>query len=132
MSEYTGNLQFADPLLQLGVPKMLTSLDMLELYASGAHHVLDWAPAGLMSSTPVREWTKFMLRRALHDATVIVAPVHELDDFGAEELAGKTIVTSTVNDAADRAVQGQGRPHGDRRLAGCSSTTCWARACSTR
>ena len=39
-----------------------------------------------------------MLRRALQDATVIVAPVHELDDFGAEELAGKTIVTSTVND----------------------------------
>jgi predicted amino acid dehydrogenase len=98
MSEYTGNLQFADPLLQLGVPKMLTSLDMLELYASGAHYVLDWAPAGLMSSTPVKEWTKFMLRRALRDATVVVAPVHELDDFGAEELAGKTIITSTVND----------------------------------
>jgi len=97
MSEYTGNLQFADPLLQLGVPKMLTSLEMLEFYASGARHVLDWAPTGLMSSTLVKEWTKFMLRRALHEATVIVAPVHELDDFGAEELAGKTIVTSTVN-----------------------------------
>jgi predicted amino acid dehydrogenase len=39
-----------------------------------------------------------MLRRSLQEATVIVAPVHELDDFGAEELAGKTIVTSTVND----------------------------------
>ncbi|MBK7002802.1 MAG: hypothetical protein IPH35_23515 [Rhodoferax sp.] len=25
-------------------------------------------------------------------------PVHELDDFGLEELAGKTIITSTVND----------------------------------
>ena len=35
---------------------------------------------------------------AMQDATVIVAPVHELDDFGAEELAGKTIITSTVND----------------------------------
>ncbi len=98
MSEYTANLQFADPLLQLGVPKMLTSLDMLELYASGARHVLDWAPASLMTSAPVRQWTKFILRRALRDATVVVAPVHELDGFGAEELAGKTIVTSTVND----------------------------------
>ena len=97
MSEYTGNLQFADPLLQLGVPKMLTSLEMLEFYASGARHVLDWAPTGLMSSSLVKDWTRFMLRRALHEATVIVAPVHELDDFGAEELAGKTIVTSTVN-----------------------------------
>ena len=98
MSEFTNNLQFADLLLQLGVPKMLTSLDMLELYASGAHYVLDWAPTSVMSSAPVREWTKFVLRRALEDATVIVAPVHELDDFAIEELAGKTIITSTVND----------------------------------
>jgi predicted amino acid dehydrogenase len=98
MSEYTNNLEFADLLLQLGVPKMLTSLDMLELYAGGAHYVLDWAPAGVMSSAPVKVWTKFVLRSALKEATVIVAPVHELDDFGAEELAGKTIVTSTVND----------------------------------
>jgi len=98
LSEFTGNLQFADPLLQLGVPKMLTSLDMLELYASGAHHVLDWAPDSVLSSAPVREWKQFMLRRALQEATVVVAPVHELDDFGIEELAGKTIITSTVND----------------------------------
>jgi predicted amino acid dehydrogenase len=98
ISEFTGNLQFADPLLQLGVPKMLTSLDMLELYASGAHHVLDWAPDSVMSSAPVREWKQFMLRRALQEATVVVAPVHELDNFSTEELAGKTIITSTVND----------------------------------
>jgi predicted amino acid dehydrogenase len=98
MSEYTTNLQFADLLLQLGVPKMLTSLDMLELYAGGAHYVPDWAPAGLMSRAPVKEWTNFVLRRAMQDATVLVAAVHELDDFGAEELAGKTIITSTVND----------------------------------
>jgi predicted amino acid dehydrogenase len=98
MAEYTQNLQFADPLLQLGVPKLLTSLDTLELYTSGAHYVLDWTPDALMASAPVREWTKFVLRKAMQDATVIVAPVHELDAFGAEELAGKTIITSTVND----------------------------------
>ncbi len=98
MSEYTQNLQFADPLMQLGVPKLLTSLDMLELYTSGAHYVLDWTPDALMASAPVREWTKFVLRKALQDATVVVAPVHELDAFGIEELAGKTIITSTVND----------------------------------
>ena len=98
MAEYTQNLQFADPLLQLGVPKLLTSLDALELYASGAHYVLDWTPTGLMSSAPVKDWTRFVLRKALQSATVVVAPVHELDDFGAEELAGKTIITSTVTD----------------------------------
>jgi predicted amino acid dehydrogenase len=60
--------------------------------------VVDATPEVLMSSAPVKQWTKFMLRRAMHDATVIVAPVHELDGFGAGELRGKTIITSTVND----------------------------------
>ena len=117
ISEFTGNLQFADPLLQLGVPKMLTSLDMLELYVSGAHHVLDWAPASLMSSAPVREWKKFMLRRALQDATVVVAPVHELDDFGTESWPARPS-SRPPSTTADRPVQGQGRSPGDRRLAG--------------
>ena len=98
MAEYTENLEFADPLLQLGVPKLLTSLSTLELYASGAHYVLDWAPGSVLASAPVKEWMKFVLRKAMQNATVIVAPVHELDDYGAEELAGKTIITSTVND----------------------------------
>ncbi len=98
MSEYTQNLEFADPLLQLGVPKMLTSLGALELYTSGAHYVLDWAPTSLMSSVPVKAWTKLVLHQAMQDATVIVAPVHELDRFGARELGGKTIITSTVNE----------------------------------
>ncbi len=98
MSEYTQNLEFADPLLQLGVPKMLTSLDMLELYASGAHYVTDLTPDALMASAPVREWTRFLLRSAMREATVIVAPVHALDGIGARELRGKTIITSTVNE----------------------------------
>ncbi|HEX4885954.1 MAG TPA: dehydrogenase [Casimicrobiaceae bacterium] len=98
MSELTPNLEFADALLQLGVPKMLTSLSMLELYASGARHVVDWTPDLLVDSAPVREWTRFVLRRAMREAHVIVAPVHELDRFGKADLAGKTILTSTVND----------------------------------
>jgi predicted amino acid dehydrogenase len=98
MSEYTHNLEFADALLQLGVPKMLTSLDALELYASGSHFVTDNLPEGVMDSALAKEWTKFVLRRAMQEATVIVAPVHALDAFGLEELAGKTILTSTAND----------------------------------
>ncbi|MEY3446096.1 MAG: hypothetical protein RIR45_851 [Pseudomonadota bacterium] len=97
MLEYSQNLQFADPLLQMGVPKLLTSLSALELYASGAHYVSEWAPPAVMASAPVKEWTHFVLRRAMQKATVIVAPVHELDDFGLQELAGKTIITSSVN-----------------------------------
>ena len=97
MAEYTDNLQFADPLLQLGVPKLLTSLDALSLYASGAHYVSDWKPPGVVPDDLMRQWTRFVLRREMAKATVIVAPVHELDEFGPEELAGKTIITSSIN-----------------------------------
>jgi len=97
MAEYTDNLEFADPLLQLGVPKLLTSLDALSLYASGAHYVADWDPPRVLPEDLMRQWTRYMLRKAMARATVIVAPVHELDDFGAEELAGKTIITSGLN-----------------------------------
>jgi predicted amino acid dehydrogenase len=97
MAEYTDNLQFADPLLQLGVPKMLTSLDALSLYATGAHYVADWQPPKIIPEDLIRQWTRFMLRREMANATVIVAPVHELDEFGAEELANKTIITSGLN-----------------------------------
>lgn len=98
MAEYSENLQFADPLLQLGVPKLLTSVDALNLYASGAHHVRGWAPPRLLPAALYRQWTHHVLRKAMAHASVVVAPVHALDDFGLEELAGKTIVTTTVND----------------------------------
>ncbi|MEO8102449.1 MAG: dehydrogenase [Betaproteobacteria bacterium] len=98
MSEFTENLQFADPLQQLGVPKLLTSLDSLDLYATGAHYVSGWVSPELIPTGLLKQWTHYVLRKALQSATVVVAPVHELDDFGIEELAGKTIITSTVND----------------------------------
>ena len=118
MAEYTENLLFADPLLQLGVPKLLTSLDALGLYASGAHYVSDWVPPRVVPRCAADAVGHFVLRRAMQKATVVVAPVHELDDFGLEELAGKTIITSTVNDARLAHLQGQGRAPGGRRLAG--------------
>jgi predicted amino acid dehydrogenase len=98
MAEYSDNLLFADPLLQLGVPKLLTSLDALNLYATGAHLVADWVPPRAMPGALLRDWTRYVLKKAMTKATVVVAPVHELDDFGLEELAGKTIITTTVND----------------------------------
>ena len=97
MAEYSQNLRFADPLLQLGVPKLLTSLGALGLYASGAHQVSGWAPPRLIPGALMRQWTHYVLRRAMHKASVVVAPAHELDDFGLEELAGKTVLTSSVN-----------------------------------
>jgi predicted amino acid dehydrogenase len=98
MAEYTPNLQFADPLLQLGAPTLIDSLEGLELYATGAHYVPEHLPEAVLPGGLGDRWTHFLLARALGDATVVVAPVHEFDRFGRKELAGKTIITSAVSD----------------------------------
>ena len=97
LAEWTANLRFADPLLQLGVPKLLGSLDALGLYAAGAHQVARWAPPRLLPPGLMAQWTHWVLRRAMARASVVVAPAHALDGFGVEELAGKTLVTADVN-----------------------------------
>jgi predicted amino acid dehydrogenase len=108
MAEYTPNLQFADPVLQLGVPVLLDSFERLQLYVSGAHYLPDWAPESVLPGDSGRRWTSFLLRRALREATVVVAPVHELARFGREELAGKTVITSTVTDTRLARLRAQG------------------------
>jgi predicted amino acid dehydrogenase len=109
ISEVTQNLYFADPLLQLGIPKLLTSLDALERYADGTHAVRDWVPPTPRLHALTGPMTEHMLRRAVKTAMVVVAPLHALDRFGLEELAGKTLVTAGVGEAraawlADRGV----------------------------
>ena len=39
-----------------------------------------------------------MARRAARDCDVVVATYDELADFGLEDLAGKTVVTSAISD----------------------------------
>ena len=74
-AEYTSNLHFADPVLQLGSPKLLTSLDALGLYASGMHYVAEWVPRRLLSGPLLEQWARYVLGRAVRHATVVVAPV---------------------------------------------------------
>lgn len=99
LSEFTDNLRFADPVLQLGIPKFLNSLQALELYSSGSHQLLKWAPPQVLSPSlaPVPEWNHFILRKALQKANVVVAYFDELASFGLEELAGKTVITSAIS-----------------------------------
>ena len=98
LSEHTENLMFADPLMQLGVPKLLTSMGALQLYGAGAHYVKGWTLPDVVADGTLKDWTRFLLRKAMHKASVIVATLTELDEFGPEELAGKTIITSTASE----------------------------------
>jgi predicted amino acid dehydrogenase len=100
LSEYTENLMFADPIVQAGIPKLLTSLESLELYAAGSHQLLKWKAPHVLSPSlaPIKDWNNFVLRRALQKADVVAARYEDLEPFGLEELAGKTLLTSTISD----------------------------------
>ncbi|BDG01317.1 dehydrogenase [Anaeromyxobacter oryzae] len=109
LSEYTHNMRFADPLLQLGVPKLLRSIPQLDAYA-GFTSVQRRLP-NLWPKVPpgVREaWTRRVLRKPLHKATVIVAPHDDLAPFGLEELAGKIVLTSAIPDEQVKRLGDQG------------------------
>jgi predicted amino acid dehydrogenase len=111
LSEYTGNLSFADPLLQLGLPKLLGSLGQLEAWAAVLASARRLLP-DLWPKVPqaIREgWARIALRGAFDAATVVVAPHEALEPFGPAELAGKVVLTSAVPDdrlkpLADRGV----------------------------
>ena len=100
LSEYTANMRFADPVLQLGLPKFLTSFRNLELFARGSHQILRWTPPETLSPSvaPMKEWNHYILRKAMHKAHVVVAMYEELEKFGLQELAGKIVITSSVSE----------------------------------
>ena len=101
MGEYTPNIKFADPITQAGVPKLLTSLSALELYARGKHSInkvtLESVRANLPKLTQIQ---RLAVRRAMSDAHVIVGTTSEILKYGdASCLENKTLITSKVDDA---------------------------------
>ncbi|HEY3450283.1 MAG TPA: dehydrogenase [Myxococcales bacterium] len=97
LSESTRNLFFADPLYELGIPKLLTSMHALEVYRS-VHPSL---AAGRVLPRRLREaWNGYVLKKAMQRAHVVVGPLRLLEDCSLEELGGKVVVTSAVNDRA--------------------------------
>ena len=101
MSDYTPNLRFADVLAQTGAPKVLTSLRQLELYARGSDLVLSGRPGEMLESALTGFKSKLMAREVAK-AHVVVGTFAELKAVGsARNLAGKTIITSAVDEEAE-------------------------------
>lgn len=100
LSEFTDNLTFADPVAQFGLPNLLHSLRALELYAAGSHPILrfEGSKALVPSLAPFQFFNHLMLKRAVKDAHVVVAPYEQLQHYGPAELEGKTVITSTVSE----------------------------------
>jgi len=102
MQEYTPNLQFADPLLEEGVPRLMSSYNELELYAGRVKGALKWVPGRrtVTGAGPLKKAADFLLQRAVEKAQVLVVPYYGfyryLDKFSAADLRGKIIITTTA------------------------------------
>lgn len=78
MQEYTPNLQFADPLLEEGIPWLMSSYNELELYAGRVKGTLKWLPGRNMFTGvgPVKKTGDWLLQRAVEKAQVLVVPYY--------------------------------------------------------
>ncbi len=98
MSDYTGNLSFADALFQTGTPAMLTSLEQLEVYAKGS----EWMLSGKSGAVLESSLTQFKNKRVagvVAKSHVIVGTFAEIKAVGnASNLAGKTLITAAIDD----------------------------------
>jgi len=101
LAEYTPNLRFADAILQAGVPKLLTSLRALELYALGQHSLNRYTPEMVRERLPTLSLVqKRLISKAMGDAHVVVGTIADIIGFGsARSLEGKTLISSMVTDA---------------------------------
>ena len=110
MAEFTQNLSFADPVLQFGTPTVLHSLQALELYAAGSRPLLRFSPGKgvLPSLAAARLATRLLLKKAVKDADVIVAPYHQLERYSRAELDGKVVLTSTISAERQQSLRDKG------------------------
>jgi predicted amino acid dehydrogenase len=110
LQEYTPNIKYADPVLQAGVPKLLTSLTELELYAIGQHNYNKYTPEMIRNRWPkIKMIQQRFMEKAIKDAHVVVGNCSEIISYGSlQSLSGKTIISSVVTDddvAAFKAMQ---------------------------
>ena len=107
LAEYTQNLQFADPVVQHGLPRLLHGVHELELFTKGVDWIPHWVPdvlPGLATNIkPVKQWAHAVLQGALRESTVLVAMPHEVDALKAHDLAGKVVVSCGVNETRAKA-----------------------------
>jgi predicted amino acid dehydrogenase len=102
MSEFTDNLIFADPYYETGVPRFVSSLKELDLYAGGISEALRWMPGRrlLTGTGPVRRSGAFLRNRAVGQSHVLVVPhngfFRYLDDLADDALEDKIVITLTA------------------------------------
>lgn len=100
LREFTDNLEFADPLLRLGVPELLDRNPLLGLATDVGLWPVRHLPRQVKAeiNAPGYRISHALARKAARDCDVVVATYDELIGFGLEDLAGKTLVTSAISE----------------------------------
>ncbi len=101
LSEFTGNLTFADPFLRYGVASLLDSVPAaLDRFAGLAGWPTRFVPGAVMTpvTMPAHALNHALVAGSVREADVLVATYDELAAFDLEELAGKTIISSAISD----------------------------------
>jgi len=110
LREFTPNLQFADPLLQLDLPARLDSNPLLGLVANVGLWPVRQLPGQVQSliKAPGSRISSVLAHSAARECDIVVATYDELTGFGLEDLAGKTVISSAISDdrLADLASRG--------------------------
>jgi predicted amino acid dehydrogenase len=100
LKEFTQNVQFADPLLRLDVPATLDANPVLSLAAKAMSVPYGLVPGQVKATlrSPGQRLSHALARQAARDCDVVVASYEELIGFGLEDLAGKTLISSSISD----------------------------------
>jgi predicted amino acid dehydrogenase len=100
LREHTANIEFADPLLRLGLPARVASNPLLGLSVSTALWPVHHLPGAVRSRlrAPGTRVSHALARRAAHDADVVVGTFDELTAFGLDDLTGKTVISSAISE----------------------------------
>lgn len=104
LREHTDNIEFADPRLRLDLGDRLHTNPVVGLAADVLGEVgavpARMVPYALRTrlGSPARQAAHALARRAARDCDVLVATYAELAGFELEDLAGKTLLTSAIDD----------------------------------
>jgi predicted amino acid dehydrogenase len=100
LSENTQNLRFADPAVEYGLPTIPSSFAVFERFVSASGWVVEKIPSGVVTAAtaPGRKIIDSKVRKALQESDVLVATFEELAQFQLEDLKGKALITTCIDD----------------------------------
>ncbi len=110
LAESTQNLQFAQLAVGYGLPSLPTSFATFDRFVSASGWVAEKVPDALVSAAtaPGRRLNDSKVRKALQDCDVIVGTFEELEQFQVDDLQGKTLITSSIDDERLASLRGRG------------------------